>query len=195
MSTSDEQALINVLLTERTSRDLAQWEEMRAAFLDDAHVRVSWFSGSGPEFVTASRAMCEAGSRSFHEIGAVHVEIRCERALAHADAAVHARAALGGVDVDVTTYGRIYWRARRLDGRWRIASLEMLYHKDTLSPVDPTQLIDPAAIATATGYRESYRYLTAMLHAMGREIDQELPGSDRPDLVDKFLTDHRTWLA
>lgn len=31
-----------------------------------------------------------------------------------------------------------------------------------------------------------------MLHSMGRQIDQVLPGTDRPDLVETFLADHGT---
>lgn len=194
MSASDERAVINVVLSERAARDLARWDEMRGAFLDGASVRVSWFAGSGAQFVAASRAMYEAGSRSFHEIGEVHLELRGNRALAHADAAVHARGALDGIDVDITTYGRLYWRVQQVAERWSIAGLEMLYHKDTLGPVDPTRPIEPASVAASAGFRPSYRYLAAMLHSMGRSIDQELPGTDRPDLVETFLSSHRTWL-
>jgi hypothetical protein len=180
--------LVDVLLTERAARDLARWDEMAATFTDDARVRVSWFAGTGAEFVAASRAMYEAGSRSFHDVGAVRVRANGDRAVADASAAVHVRGELGGVAVDVTTHGRLFWRLCH-NGSWRIASLEMLYQKDTIAAVDPTRPVPATALTGAGSYRPSYRYLALLLAAGGREIAQDLPGADRPDLVDPFLTE------
>lgn len=177
---------VDVLLTERAARDLARWDEMAATFTDDARVRVSWFAGSGAEFVAASRAMYEAGSRSFHDVGAVRVRAHGDRAVADASAAVHVRGELGGVEVDVTTHGRLFWRLRH-QGCWRISALEMLYQKDTIAAVDPTRPVPAAALADAAAYRPSYRHLALLLAAGGREIAQDLPGADRPDLVEPFL--------
>jgi len=187
-------AIANVLLTERAARDLAQWDQMRETFCADAQVRMSWFRGTGAEFVTASRAQHEAGSRSFHEVGAPYVAVRGDRAVAHASAAIHVRGRLDDLEVDLTSYGRLYWRARQADGRWRIATLEMLYIADTLAPADPARPILPGSVARAVNHRPSYRYLTLLLQAAGHQIDQELPGTGRPDLVEAFLAGHDAWL-
>lgn len=191
----DVRAVTDVVLTERVARDLAQWDEMRRTFLDDSEVRVSWFRGTGAQFVAASQALYDAGARSFHEIGAPQVEIRAGRALAHAGATVHLRGSLGGVEVDVASHGRLYWRLQRSAAGWRIARLEMLYFRDTIAPTAPIRAIPAEVVAPAAGSRSAYRYLGLMLQAGGHRIDQELPGTDRPDLVERFLSAHRAWLG
>jgi len=40
-----------------------QLEAMRSTFIPDSHVQVSWFTGTGPEFVDASQKIHKQGSR------------------------------------------------------------------------------------------------------------------------------------
>ena len=54
---ADVSAVSQLVLRERVSRDLGLWEQMRDCFHDDSVVRISWFSGSGPEFVRRSIEM------------------------------------------------------------------------------------------------------------------------------------------
>ncbi len=49
---ADITAITQLILRERESRDLARWETMRECFWPDSLIRVSWFRGSGPDFVT-----------------------------------------------------------------------------------------------------------------------------------------------
>ena len=84
---------------------------------------------------------------------------------------------------DATLLGVSCWAGQRA----------CLYH--TLAPVYPTRTPEPAGMTAAARFRPSYRYVATVLHAMGREIDQELSGSERPDLVEEFLAGHRAWLA
>jgi hypothetical protein len=196
---ADIEAVRSLVLTERAAKDLARWDEMAATLDENASVRVSWFQGSGAEFVAASRRRHRAGSApSFHELGAVDVTVRGDRAVAHATCTVHIRGVLpgpqGGVEVDVASRGRVYWRAQRRD-RWRIASLDMIYLRDTIAPADPTRPIPPEALAGADVHRPSYRWISLLLAAKDYRIDAELPGVDRRDLVDAFLEDQERWLS
>lgn len=199
MTTGDEEAVRRLVLAERAAKDLARWDEMGASFEAGSTVRVSWFQGSGPEFVAAARRRHEAGgATSFHEIGAVDVVVRGDRALAEASCTVHVRGALaspdGPVEVDVASRGRVHWRAQRRD-RWLIAGLDMIYLRDTVAPVDPDRRIPPAAAAGAGQHRSSYRWIALLLAGKGHRIDPDLPGVDRPDLVDAFLAEQRAWLS
>jgi hypothetical protein len=194
----DAEAVRNLVLTERSAKDLARWDEMEAAFDEEASVRVSWFQGSGAEFVAASRRRNRAGGTpSFHELGSVRVTLHDDRAVASATCTVHIRGVLdgpsGGVEVDVASRGLLYWRVRRCD-RWRIAGLDMIYMRDTIAPADPTRPIPPGVLAGVQTYRPSYRWLSLLLAAKGYQIDGELPGIDRPDLIDAFLVDQERWL-
>ena len=53
---ADTSAITQCVLTERESRDLGRWARMRECFHPDSIVRISWFQGSGPDFVERSIA-------------------------------------------------------------------------------------------------------------------------------------------
>jgi hypothetical protein len=193
------EAVRNLVLAERAAKDLGAWDDMAATFSDDAAVRVSWFQGRAADFVAASRERHKSGgASSFHEIGAIHVDLCASRAVAHATCAVHLRGAVsdgpGAITVDVASRGRIYWRVERREG-WRIAGLDMIYFRDTIAPADPSRTIGAAVGRAAEGYRSSYRWISLLLGQKGHAIDPELPGVDRPDLVDAFLEQQREWLT
>lgn len=68
---SDVTAITQLILRERQGRDRGWWDRMRAAFRPDSVVRLSWFSGTGPEFVRRSEEMSARGDLSVHaEAGA-----------------------------------------------------------------------------------------------------------------------------
>ncbi|MEN0137508.1 MAG: nuclear transport factor 2 family protein [Rhodococcus sp. (in: high G+C Gram-positive bacteria)] len=190
---SDTAAVIDVVLRERAGRDTAQWDRMRSAFAPDSHVSLSWFTGTGAEFVDASKAMHDRGSRGFHTIGAPSVDVVGDRALAHEGTTVHARGTLAGVELDVASHGRLYQRLIRIDGDWRITDLTMLYYKDVVSPANPAA--DVSALAGVEfPVDRPYRYLAALLGAAGYTIGPDLPGPDRPALVERYLAAHHSWL-
>lgn len=53
----------------------------------------------------------------------------------------------------------------------------------------------PPGSVDVAGLRPAYRFLTLLLRAAGHDIDQHLPGTDRPDLVAAVLADHDGWLT
>ena len=63
-SAMDHIEVANVLLTERWARDMAQWDEMRAMYHPDATVSISWFKGTGEEFINGSIAASKHGARA-----------------------------------------------------------------------------------------------------------------------------------
>ncbi|GJF03493.1 nuclear transport factor 2 family protein [Pseudonocardia sp. D17] len=189
---AEAEAVRTVVLAERTAKDLGRWEVMAALFVPDSRVAVSWFHGSGADFVAGARARsARGGSPSFHEIGAVSVLVREDRALADAGCAVHVRGALDGVVVDVVSRGRLTWRVVRQHDGWRIAGMDMIYLRDAITPVEPgaaLRLPDPAP-----GDREAYRHLGLLLSAAGQTISADLPGTDRPESIEALLAEQRHW--
>ncbi|MFW0795715.1 nuclear transport factor 2 family protein [Gordonia sp. CPCC 205515] len=192
-TTDDITAITNVVLRERASRDTAQWEAMRSCFTPDSHVQLSWFTGTGPEFTDASQRMYDAGSRSFHDIGAVSVDIVGDRALAHEPCAVHAQGSLAGVAITLTSHGRLYQRLIRTESGWRIAGLTMLYYQDIVGLTNPAD--DPSPLA---GYEfptaRPFKYLAAVLAERGYTVDDDIPGTDRPEVTAQYLDAHHRWL-
>jgi hypothetical protein len=180
---TEADAVRTVLLAERAAKDLGNWDVMAAQFTPDASVSVSWFQGSASEFVESARAWSASGrAASFHEIGAISVVVRNDRALADAGCAVHIRGLLDDVPVDVVSRGRLCWRVERTERRWLIARMDMIYLRDTISPVEPgVPLALPQPVREA---RSCYRYLALLLSAAGHPVVPDLPGTDRPDLVE-----------
>jgi hypothetical protein len=72
MATTDDITLITQLVVrERESRGMGFWNRMRDCFYPDSVVNISWFQGSGPDFVTASQGMASRGMLAKHRLGPV----------------------------------------------------------------------------------------------------------------------------
>lgn len=183
MSTPAEE-VTQLVLRERQSRDRGWYDRMADCFADDSTVDMSWFTGSGAEFVRQSRRMSEGGwgGRSVHRLSPPAIRVRGDRALAELPLAIEFRVTVGGVGADLTSYARSQYRARRIDGSWRIAGITSIYERDTLVPSVPgTRLdVDPQEL---TGHRPSYRCLAWYLSRLGFHLRSDLLGDDRPEAV------------
>jgi len=178
---------------ERTARDLQQWDVMAAAYHPDATVEISWFKGTGPEFVAASRKLAARGRLSFHQMGPTVARVSGNRALANSGGAIHIVGPIGDVEVDVVGHARLLARAERRTDRWLLAGFRVLYVQDMVLPLNPSHVpvIDPAEAAK---FRRSYRYVSYMLAAIGLEPSDALPGVDRPETVKALLDGEDAWL-
>lgn len=189
---ADISAITQCVLTERESRDLGRWARMRACFHPDAVVRISWFDGSGPEFVERSIDMARRGVRATHRLGPVAVRLNGDRAVASLGATIDIPGVLDGVDICLSSHARFLYRAERRDGRWRLASFEAFYLRDELHPQRPGQALHIAPEAVA-GFRPSYRMLSLLLTRQGYAVDPDLPGLDRPETVDAMGREVYGW--
>ncbi|BDB28671.1 nuclear transport factor 2 family protein (plasmid) [Cupriavidus sp. P-10] len=190
----DKCEIAEVVQTERAARDQAQWTRMLDTYHPDSVVDLSWFFGSGPEFVAASQRLFEAGRHSAHQMGPTLVTLRGDRALAHTPCAVAVRTRLDGVEVDVTTHSRLHERMERRDGAWRIARMGIVYLRDGMTVVNPCERVEIDAAMLAT-YRPTYRFLSYLLAQAGQQPRLDLPGIDRPETVRPLLDRDEAWLA
>jgi len=185
-------AIAQLIYFERHWRDTGQWDKMLTAYHPESLVRVTWFQGNGIDFVKASQKLYHQG-QSKHRLSPTLVQVHGDRALAETSTVIEARGRLGGFEVDTTTSCRLLSKVRRDDGVWRLASLDAIYEKDTLIPVNPSDylIIDNEILQI---YRPSYRFLCYILQSIGRATDQTLAGDDRPDLVAALYADAEAWL-
>lgn len=190
----DVTAVAQLVLAERFARDRGDWARMAECYAAASRVRVTWFDGSGPEFVTASRAGWERGTRSVHRCSPPVVHVRGDRAVVAMPAAIEARVAVGGVECDMVSFTRILERVERTAEGWRIRSLDCAYERDTLTPVVPGLVPDLDVVALAS-FRPTYRYLSLVLREVGEGVDQDLAGDDRPDTVQRLTDELDAWLA
>lgn len=189
----DKALVAEIVQTERAARDQAQWARMLACFHPDSRVEISWFQGTGPQFVAASERVYAAGARSLHQMGPTLARVRDDRALAETGCAIMLHGAVGGVKVTVTSYSRLYERLEQRDGRWRLSGLRIAYQHDAMAPLDPS---DPLTLdkGRLSAYRASYRFLSYLLAEGGETPNPALAGADRPETVATLLDADETWL-
>ncbi|MDP9082883.1 MAG: hypothetical protein M3N50_03850 [Pseudomonadota bacterium] len=75
-----------------------------------------------------------------------------------------------------------------------MASFDCIYLKDSLAAVIPGRHL-ALDVDLLGRHWPSYRFMSYLEAAAGPKVDPDLPGSDRPELVDVFYRDANVWLA
>jgi SnoaL-like domain len=185
-----------LVLRERQCRDRGWWDQMAGCFAADSTVNMSWFTGSGPDFVRESRRMAAGGwgGHSVHRLSPPAIRVRGDRALAELPLAIEFRVPVAGVEADLTSYARSQYRAQLAGGSWHIAAITSIYERDTLAPSVPGTRLDIDAQELA-GYRPSYRCLAWFLSRRGLPPPPDLLGDDQPEAAARQYQAEAAWLA
>lgn len=187
----DKFSVVELIEFERFCRDNARWDEMKKCFTRDSRVTISWFQGSGWDFVEASKKMTNPAP---HKLYNTAVWLNGDRAVSLTMCTICTRVLLDGKPVDLTSDAKLLYRTRRVDGQWMIAGFEGIYEKDSLVPAFPTDGLKIPQEELAK-YRPTYAALSLCLSRQGYAIDTNLPGIDRPDLIEKVYAEAEAWLA
>lgn len=192
MSATEE--VTQLVLRERQSRDRGWWDRWSDCFAKDSTIDMSWFSGSGAEFVRATRLRSTDGVWGSHRLGPPVVQVNGDRAWAELPLSIEFPITVGDTDANLASYCRSQYRAQRSGGTWRITSITSIYERDTLTASLPgtTLDIDPAALA---GFRPSYRCLAWYLSGIGADVGSDLLGDDQPDAVAHHYQSEIAWLT
>lgn len=192
LDAADISAVSQLILRERLSRDLGLWEQMRDCFHDDSLVRLSWINASGPEFVRRSKDMAERNVKASHRLGPILVTLAGERAIAQLAGIIDIPFTLKGIEVMMSGYARFLFRAERRACAWRLSGFDAIYQRDEITPLIPGQTVavDPEAVKS---FRPSYRLLSYCLASGGFPVRNDVPGVDRPDLVDALTREIYGW--
>lgn len=175
---------------ERFCRDNALWDAMLQCFSRDSCVNISWFKGTGAEFVTSSKAMNRYAP---HQIYNTQIWINQHRAVAMMQATIQLRINIDNVEMQLNSDAKIIYCVERLNGIWYIKNLECVYEKDTLMPVMPSAVTIPES--EIASYRPSYACLSYCLNYLGYEINHELQGIDRPEPLNDYYAKLDAWLT
>lgn len=166
---------------------------MAACFHPESSVELSWFRGTGAEFVAMSAKLDRPGSRPLHRVGSPAVQLHGERAVAENSGSIGVRPVLDGVEADVVSHLRGLYRCERRDGAWLIKSLTAIYENDTLTPVLPgTELKVPRE--ELDRFRPSYRYLAYGMSLRGVDVGDDLYGEDRPEAPARLYEEAFAWM-
>ncbi len=183
-----------LVLGERQARDRGWWDRLRLAYAPDSVVRLSWFTGSGPDFVTASQQMVARGDTAVHRLSPPVVRLNGDRALVELPATIEVRTTVNDAEIDVESRTRLWYRTERQAGRWLIVALDPIYERDTITSVYPgTDLAVTAADVAA--FRPAYRFLAYVLSQRGYTPGDDLYGDDRPDQAEEFYQHSFAWLG
>jgi hypothetical protein len=187
----DVAAIQDLACRERHWRDREDWDAMRAAYTDDARVRVTWFEGTIDDYIEDSRNPAwDTSSLSRHRLSPVLVSVHGDRALAETPALVELRLEVDSVLVDVVISVRLLSRVARTPQGWKLASMDAIYEKDEMRPVYPAQRLTISASDTAP-YRRSYQFLA---YGARGHLPADIPGDDRPELVAALYDAAGKWL-
>jgi hypothetical protein len=194
LESADITAIAQLIVRERESRDLARWQQMRDCFWPDSLVRISWFHGTGADFVTGSIDMAKRGVPAKHRLAPILVTLHGTRAIASLTAIIDLPVNLQGIDATLSAHARLLYRAEKRENQWRIVGFDAIYMRDGITPPIPGQAIsiDPKEVQS---FRQSYRMLTYYLKTQGFTIDSNLAGIDRPDLVQALNEELFAWLG
>jgi hypothetical protein len=189
---ADVVAIQQLILRERSSRDLGLWEQMGDCFHDDSMVRLSWIDASGPEFVRRSKEMAERNVKATHRLGPILVTLAGERAIAQLGAIIDIPSKVRGKAVVFSTHARFLFRAERREGVWRLSGFDVIYERDEITPVIPGQIvtIEPEELKN---FRPSYHLLAFCVMSAGFPVRNDLAGVDRPDLVEALTREVYAW--
>jgi hypothetical protein len=190
----DKQSIAEMVRLERFWRDRGEWDKLAGAYTEDSRVKTTWFDGTGKEFAAASREMAEERGRvSVHMITPTEIRVNGDRALCESLGEIHNRARLEGVEVDTLMYCRFFSRLSRTPDGWRLASLDGIYVKDQITPVNPADVL-PVDWRELHSLRPSYRVWAYMISRRGYDIGSEERADDRPDLLAPFYAAADHWL-
>ena len=194
----DKVAVADLILRERLARDNGSWDEMASCYHEDSSINVSWFKGSGAEFVAgtareAKRRVANTTAINFHVMTPPVVTLHGERAVAETPCTLRNFMQINAVDVTRESFVTLLWRARRTPAGWLIAGLRCIYIRDLLLGCNPSHppVLDAERLAR---YRRAYRYMAYTLEELGVPTRDDLPGEDMPELVTALRAGEKRWL-
>lgn len=196
-ATNSQQDVLNkanikeLLEFERFCRDNALWDEMHKCFADDSYVNISWYRGTGHGFVDASS---KNPTRAPHKIYNTETWLNGDKAVSIMMTTISMRMQIDGVPVELSSDAKLIFRTQKIDGQWYIAGFESIYEQDRIIPVLPNSKINIPA-EEISKYRQSYACMIYMMRRNGTAIDENLPGIDRPDLVEELYRRTDEWLS
>ncbi len=189
----DRSAVADVIHRERLARDNGFFDEMASYYHPNSFVDISWFQGSGAEFVARSKANYRNIDISLHVLSPSIVIVKNDRAIAETPCINRAFFKLDGVDVSREGFTRLLWRAQKQNGKWLIAGLRCYYIRDSLIACNPNHVpkLDEARL---TKSRLAYRYLDYTLASVGLAPRDDMAGADRPETVTAMRENDLKWL-
>lgn len=192
-TSADSEAVTQLVLRERQTRDRGWYEEVADCFAADATINMSWFTGSAAEFIATTKARTVHGVWGRHRLSPPTVRVSGDRAWAELPLGIEFTIDVDGTPADLVSYCRSQYRCERTPDGWKIAAIASIYERDTITPsiTGQTLPIDPKAFM---GLRPSYRNLAWYFARQGTPLPDDLLGDDHPGPVAEEYHQTLLWL-
>lgn len=189
-SINDKYSIKELIEFERFCRDNGLWNEMRKCYRENSRVSISWFHGTGAEFVNASMQM---NARAPHKLYNTVIELKNNKAAAVTMATIQTRVEMDRTTWDLQSDLKLLYGVEKVKGEWLIVSVDGIYEQDILLPCYfNTSYSLPVDIMKQ--YRPSYANLSYVLSKGGHSVQMDLPGIDRPDTIEQLYSKMDQWL-
>ena len=174
-------------------RDSGDWDRFRGVWHEEGRMMATWFYGTASEFIRMSSEGMNRGVSIYHSLGGISIDLVGSRAIAQTRNTIFQRGLVHGVLCDVACLGRFYDFFEKRKGRWAIVLRRLVYERDRLDPVDPSQTVslDPALLER---FPVGYRHLAYLQTNAGFTVAENLPGLKGPEVEALYETGMR-WLA
>jgi hypothetical protein len=140
---------------------------MASCYHEGSYVEISWFQGSGKDFVLASKGMFERGMRAKHRLGPVLVTLNGNKAVATLGAIIDIPQEIEGVEMTLSAHCLMPYRVEKRKGVWGLMSFGAIYRRDEFIPAIPGQTVELPS--------------------------NDLPGEDRPETVKALMEELFGW--
>ena len=192
-----------LLQYERYCRDDFLFDEMEKCYASDASLRVTWYNGTGKQYVDLARKQGQKPDNSVgsalyrgpkHKVHNTFIWLNQDKtkAVAEMQTLMLAMKDIKGHIYYRGGWGRLLYKVKKEDGVWKIYGMDCIYERDFLIPAKPDYSFDTSI--DFSKYRKSYQCISYLFDKRGTENNNDLPGDDRPELIEALYKEADEWL-
>ena len=192
---SDRETISELINAWIYHRDRGNWDQLRDTFWPEGTISLSWFDGPFEQFVDAIKEMAEKGIQAKHIVAQPFIKKNGNRAVSEANITLSTRGGIGPLEIDLTTYGRIYDLLEKREGVWRILNRTAIYEKDRMDCVGPSLLFWLANLfINLKKYPKACRYTAFALEKAGLEAAKNIV-EDASEELKRLYKKGDDWLS
>ena len=150
------------------------------------------YKGEIDSFVAHSVKMSNRDVIITHNINQAIIDVKASKAYAESGCLIMSRFPHDGHDYRFNGWCHLVSRLEKVDGTWKVLTMEVIYLRDIIVPVHPAP--DPDYSVIKDWPRKSYKFATWHLMMRGLEVRKDLPGWENEQSVKKVRHRNLTWL-
>ena len=150
------------------------------------------YKGEIDDFVSRSERQASKDVSIMHLITPSDIDVRGSKALAESAGVIMSRFSHDGHEYDFNIWCRFVSQVAKVESRWKLLTLEVIYIRDLIVPVPGSPDLDFSDVKDWP--RKSYRFTTWHLRQRGIQVRDDLPGTDDDRSVDEVMDRNYAWI-